>query len=258
MSILSKILTLFRGAATEAGQSIVDQNAVRILDQEIRDAQNESVRAKDELAKMMAQQKLASDRLQAKQDKKAEYESHIQGLLAKGDQNLAREVAAKVAQLESEVTSEQKDNTTLAASVDKMRDALRTADRRITGLQQQVDQVKVNESVLRSQSAIAARHSGQNAKLSTALDSLDRIKARQAEQSAQIEAADQLAASDGDGDLEARLAKAGMLPGSVSADDVLARFQTVSVTRQEPAQLAPPLANAPAAAVPSQAANKAS
>ena len=36
MSILSKILTLFRGAATEAGQSIVDQNAVRILDQEIR------------------------------------------------------------------------------------------------------------------------------------------------------------------------------------------------------------------------------
>lgn len=256
MSILSKILTLFRGAATEAGQSIVDQNAVRILDQEIRDAQNESVRAKDELARMMAQQKLSADKLQAKQDKKAEYERHIQGLLAKGDQNLAREVATKVAQLESEITSEQKDGTSLSASVDKMRDALRTADRRITGLQQQVDQVKVNESVLRAQSAIAARHSGQNAKMSTALDSLERIKTRQAEQTAQIEAADQLAASEGDGDLEARLAQAGMLPGSVNADDVLARFQTVTATRQEPAQLSPP-AGASTAATPSPAANKA-
>jgi phage shock protein A len=257
MSILSKILTLFRGAATEAGQSIVDQNAVRILDQEIRDAQNESVRAKDELARMMAQQKLAADRLQAKQDKKAEYENHIQGLLAKGDQNLAREVATKVAQLEGEIASEQKDGSTLVASIEKMRDALRTADRRITGLQQQVDQVKVNESVLRSQSAIAARHSGQNAKLRTALDSLDRIKTRQAEQTAQIAAADELAASEGDGDLEARLAKAGMLPGSTSADDVLARFQTVSVTRQEPAQLSAPASAAPASAVSSPAANKA-
>lgn len=257
MSILSKILTLFRGAATEAGQSIVDQNAVRILDQEIRDAQNESVRAKDELARMMAQQKLSADKLQAKQDKKAEYERHIQGLLAKGDQNLAREVATKVAQLEGEITSEQKDGANLSASVDKMRDALRTADRRIAGLQQQVDQVKVNESLLRAQSAIAARHSGQNAKMSTALDSLERIKTRQAEQTAQIEAADQLAASEGDGDLEARLAKAGMLPGAVNADDVLARYQTVSVTRQEPAQLSPP-AGASTAATPSPAANKAS
>jgi len=250
MSILSKILTLFRGAATEAGQSIVDQNAVRILDQEIRDAQNESVRAKDELARIMAQSKIAADKLAAKQAKKSEYESHIQRLLAAGDQNLARDVATKVAQLESEIGEEQKTSSMLAASIDKMQGTIKTADRRISGLQQQVDQVKVNESVLRSQAAISARHSGQNAMLGTALDSLERIKTRQAEQSAQIEAADQLAKSEGDGDLEARLAKAGMLPGgSVSADDVLARYQTVKVTQNAPAQLAAPAGgNAPAAA----------
>src|SRR5258708_2873738 len=220
MSILEKILTLFRGAATEAGQSIVDKNAVRILDQEIRDAQNDSVRAKDELAHMMAQQKLSTDKLAAKQDKKAEYEGHIQRLLGSGDQNLARDVATKVGELESKTGDEQKTTTTLAASIEKMHAAIKTADRRIGGLQQQVDQVKVNESVLRSQAAISARHSGQNAKLSTALDSLDRIKTRQLEQSAQIDAAEQLAKSEGDGDLEARLSKAGLLTGgSVSADD---------------------------------------
>jgi len=137
MSILEKILTLFRGAATEAGQSIVDKNAVRILDQEIRDAQNESVRAKDELARLMAQQKLAGDKLQAKQDKKAEYEGHIARLLAANDQNLAREVAAKVAQLESELAGEHKDYDNLAAAVEKMHAAIKAADRRITGLRRE-------------------------------------------------------------------------------------------------------------------------
>src|SRR5438445_4460138 len=250
MSILEKILTLFRGTATESGKSIVDKNAVRILDQEIRDAKNESVRAKDELARLMAQQKIAADKLAAKDAKKAEYEGHIQRLLASGDQNLARDVATKVAQLESEVGEEQKSSTSLAAAIEKMHGAIKTADRRIAGLQQQVDQVKVNESVLRSQAAISARYSGQNAKLSTALDSLDRIKTRQVEQSARIDAAEQLAKSEGDGDLEARLSKAGLLTGgSVSADDVLARYQTVKVTQNAPAQLAAPdTSAAPAAA----------
>jgi len=60
-----------------------------------------------------------------------------------------------------------------------------------------------------------------------------------------------LAKSDGDGDLEARLAKAGLIGGSVSADDVLARYQKVTATVEPPAQLGAPAAN-PALAVPAE------
>ena len=251
MSILEKILTLFRGAATEAGQSIVDKNATRILDQEIRDAQSSSVRAKEELTRMMAQQKLAADKLDAKRAKKAEYESHIGRLLAQSNQDLAHEVAEKVAALESEITGDETTLATLEGTVAKLHGSIKSADKRIESLQQQVDQVKANESVLRAQAAIAARHSGQNAKLRTALDSLDRVKAQQAERGAQIEAADALAKSEGDGDLEARLAQAGLVAGSVSADDVLARYQKVTATVEPPAQLGAPAAS-PALAVPAE------
>lgn len=237
MSILAKILTLFRGVATEAGQTVVDKNATRILDQEIRDAQTASVHAKEDLTKMMAQQKLAADRLEAKRAKKAEYENHIGRLLGQGDQALARDVAGKVAQLEGEIASEEKSQGGVVTAVQKLHASIKTADRRIESLQQQVDQVKANESVLRAQSAISARHSGQNAKLRTALDSLDRVKTRQLEQSAQIEAAETLALSDGDGDLEQRLAAAGVVPGQVSADAVLARYQTTTVTQVPREQL---------------------
>jgi phage shock protein A len=244
MSILAKILTLFRGTATEAGQAIVDRNATRILDQEIRDAQTDSLRAKEDLTKMMAQQKLAADKLDAKRAKKAEYESHIGRLLGQGDQTLARDVAGKVAQLEGEIAAEEKSQGSVVAAVQKLHASIKTADRRIESLQQQVDQVKANESVLRAQSAISARGSGQNAKLRTALDSLDRVKTRQAEQAAQIEAADTLALSDGDGDLEQRLAAAGVVSGQVSADAVLARFQTTTVTQVPREQLDAPKAAA--------------
>ncbi|MEO6688151.1 MAG: PspA/IM30 family protein [Dokdonella sp.] len=242
MSILAKILTLFRGAANEAGQAVIDKNATRILDQEIRDAQNDSLRAKEDLTKMMAQQKLASDKLDAKRAKKAEYESHIGRLLGQGDQALARDVAGKVAQLESDVAVEEKSLSTNIAAVDKLHASIKTADRRIESLQQQVDQVKANESVLRAQASIAATSSGQNTKLRTALDSLERVKTRQLEQGAQIEAANALAASEGDAGLEARLAAAGVVSGQVNADMVLARYQKTEVVQHPRDQLDAPKA----------------
>src|SRR5690349_16991705 len=120
MSILEKILTLFRGAATEAGEAIVDKNATRILDQEIRDAQSASVRAKEELTRMMAQQKLASDKLDAKRAKKAEYEGHIGRLLEQNNPDLAHEVATKVAALESEIADDEASLAALEGTVAKL------------------------------------------------------------------------------------------------------------------------------------------
>lgn len=40
MNVLSKIFTAIRGGAREAGEAIVDANAVRIFEQEIADSKN--------------------------------------------------------------------------------------------------------------------------------------------------------------------------------------------------------------------------
>ena len=48
-SIWSKLFTALRGGASEVGESIVDQQALRILDQEIRDADSALANAKREL-----------------------------------------------------------------------------------------------------------------------------------------------------------------------------------------------------------------
>ena len=61
MSLWSKIFTLFRGTATAVGQAVVDANAIRILDQEIRDASAALVRSREDLTKIMAQRRLVGD-----------------------------------------------------------------------------------------------------------------------------------------------------------------------------------------------------
>ncbi|EFQ61144.1 phage shock protein A, PspA [Pseudomonas fluorescens WH6] len=62
-SIWSKLFTALRGGASEVGESIVDQQALRILDQEIRDADTALANAKRELVSIMAKHKLAADRV---------------------------------------------------------------------------------------------------------------------------------------------------------------------------------------------------
>ena len=53
-SIWSKLFTALRGGANEVGEAIADQQALRILDQEIRDADSALSNARRELVTIMA------------------------------------------------------------------------------------------------------------------------------------------------------------------------------------------------------------
>jgi len=63
MGIFSKLVTALRGGATEVGESIVDSQAMRILDQEIRDADVELIRSKDALVDLMAKKKVIEQKV---------------------------------------------------------------------------------------------------------------------------------------------------------------------------------------------------
>jgi phage shock protein A len=227
MAIWTKIITLFRGAAHEAGTAVVDANAMRILDQEVRDAQNALLRSREDLAKIMAQRKIANDKLNDKKNKQNEYSNYIREALARDNRGLAQEVATKLAQVEADIATEGKIIAEFDSSISKLQTSSRQAETVITRLKQQIDTVKATESVQRAQAALHAQHVGTGAKLGTALDSLERIKQRQVERAAQLEVADEMAKHTGeDGDLQRRLAQAGIVPGESSAESILARFET--------------------------------
>ncbi|MEO4049069.1 PspA/IM30 family protein [Pseudomonas sp. CAU 1711] len=226
MNVWSKLLTALRGGANEMGEAIVDSQALRILDQEIRDADLELRKSKEALAEIMAKQKLAAERAGKSAVKVAEYEQYALKALEAGNEELAKEVAVKIANLEVEQAGEREQAESYAASVAQLRKAVSQAEANIKRLKQQVDTVKATESVQKAQMAVAQRYGGSQAKLHTAVESLERIKQQQAERAAKMEAAAELAeAANIDESLEAKLRAAGIKADSAGADSVLARLK---------------------------------
>jgi len=55
MNIFKKLITAVRGGASEVGEAIVDTQAIRILEQELRDSKSALDQAKINLTAIMAE-----------------------------------------------------------------------------------------------------------------------------------------------------------------------------------------------------------
>ena len=102
MSVFSKILTALRGSAREIGESVVDNNATRIYEQEIYESKVALTKAKQDLTLVMAQEKAAQREVERLSKEISRFEEHALAALDKDEQQLPAEVAGKIAELESE------------------------------------------------------------------------------------------------------------------------------------------------------------
>ena len=225
MSIWAKVATAIRGGVSEAGEAIVDNQVLRILDQEIRDADNELGKSKEALTGIIAKRKLADKKVESLKSSLTEYEGYAMQALDKGDEELANEIAGKIAGLETELMAEEGVAKSFAGSESQLRKAVTHTTANLKRLKQQVDTVKATETVQKAQAAVAARHSGTGSSMRSALDSLERLKNKQAERAAKFEAASELAESTEEVSLDDKLKAAGIVGGGASGGDVLARLK---------------------------------
>jgi len=224
MSVWKKLVTAIKGGANEAAEAVADGQALRILDQEIREAKDELRRSDESLTKIMAKRKLAEQKTASLKDSVSEYESHARSASEKGDSQLALDCAQKVVDLRSQMDAEQQYVDQFGQSEKSLRQNISQAKSNLRRMEQQVDMVRATESVQKAQSAVSSRHMGANSKMKTAAESLSRIQERQKEKQAELEAASELAASESGDDLNARLKGAGITGSNATADDELARI----------------------------------
>jgi phage shock protein A len=240
MTLWRKLFTLGRAGAHEAAAGVVDANALRILDQEIRDADTAQGKARDDLAGLVARRRILETEVRSFRDQISKYEGSARAAVAKGDMDLARQVAQRIADLESDIHLKAPQIEEMRAAEEKIHQAVAATDRRIETLRREVEVVKVNESVQRAQAAVAARGAGAGNSLGSAADSLARIKERQAIRGEQIRAAGEIEDRRTGADLDEKLRLAGILPGQSSADDVLARLsgpRTEALSAPTPLQI---------------------
>ncbi|WP_371376934.1 PspA/IM30 family protein [Thalassotalea aquiviva] len=225
MSIFKKIMTAIRGGATEIGEGIVDANATRIFEQEIRDAENHLTKAKRDLTSVMAQQMAASREVDRLKREISEHEGYAGQALEQGNEALALQVAEKIAALESELGTQQQTLESFATNAERLKELVKKSERQVGEYKRQLSMVKTTASVQKATSAITDNFASSNSKLLNAKDSLERIKAKQQKFDDQLKAAEVLESEDTDNSLQAQLKAAGIGQQDQSANSVLERIK---------------------------------
>jgi len=224
MDVLSKIVTALKGGINEAGEALINSQDLRILDQEIREAREALNQSKNALAEIIARQKLSEEKVSKLAAAIEENEGYALKALEKNDESLAGDLASRIAELENDLAVEKDASVGFTQSADRMRHAVNKAQSELQYMKSQVDTIKATENVQRAEAAVSERHSGTQSKLRTAMESLERIKERQAMTGARIDAAAGLATDSDKASLDKRLIDAGIKETN-SADDVLARIK---------------------------------
>lgn len=223
MSVWKKLITAVKGGATEAAEAVADSQAIRILEQEIREAKEELRKSDHARTQILAKCKLAQQKVDSLQQSISEYETHARNAVDT-DRELALDCAKKVTELKGQQSTEQDYLTQFQQSEKQLAANINTAKGNLRRLEQQVDMVKATESVQKAQVSVSSRHMGANSKMKTATESLDRIMQKQTVRAAELQAAEELASDDAGDDLEKRLAQAGIKGSDTSADDELSRI----------------------------------
>lgn len=224
MSIWGKLFTALRGGVNEAAETVADSQAMRILDQELRDADNSLRKARGDLAGMMATAKRIEKRIEENRAKEDRDIASARAAMDAGREDLARGLAERVATVRAELTRDEADLANMQQQQQVMLRTVKETEQRIAAMKREVEAVKATDSLQRAQKAIASSHAGVNSKLGNAVDSLGRIRDKQAQLAARLEAGEEMAAIESGADLDRQLLEAGIGGRITQADDILAEI----------------------------------
>jgi len=219
------VFTLFRGSVAAVEEELEDRSALLILDQQMRDAAAAVERSKRSLALAIAGDQQEGRRLDATNARIADLEVRATAALDGGREDLAREAAQAIANLEADRDAAMTARTLFASEITRMKAQVANAEARITELDRGRRIARAAETVraLRRGGIEAARP--YESTLPEAENTLKRLRARQIEAQAASDALIELDAATGPLATAGKLAEQGFGPRLKStADDVLARL----------------------------------
>ncbi len=226
MSIFRKIMTAIKGGAREVGETIVDANAIRILEQEIIDAEQNMQKAKKDLTEVMAKQMQEGREVKRLKNEVTKHESYASQALDKGDEALALEVAQKISSLELELKEHEQAYKTFESHASRLKELVRKSEAIIRDHRRQLTMVKTTESVQKATASITDNFAETSSRVNSAQESLKRIKQRQQDFDDKLKAAEDLQSEITGEPLDIKLKEAGITAnGEQSGQDILARIK---------------------------------
>jgi phage shock protein A len=219
-------VTLMRGRAFQAEERVKDQNALALLDQQMRDAAGAVDRAKRALAVAIAKDKQEEQRLVATRRQMKELEQRAVAALQGRREDLAQKAAEAIAALEKDAGAAQKARDYFGAEIAKLERHVSRQAARLTDLER-------GRRVAGAAQAMRVARAGRvepapcfEGTLSEAETTLERLRAQQTETEAMEAALDAMDTAHAGGALAETMAAQGFGPPTAPcAADVFARMK---------------------------------
>ena len=226
MGVLKDLMQAVRGGANEVGEAIVDANAIRILEQEIRDAESAIASAKQSLTRMKSSEIGLKRDLSTLGADIADYEQKAIAALDAGEEALATEVAERIAELEGERDDKAGEQAALNEEVNKIHAMIKARERTIQKNKRELDKVRTVQELQRATESVSRNFAATGSKGHRVSQALDRVKAKQQNWQDRMEAGDWMESQEGVDDIDAKLKAKGIgASGASAGSDVLARLK---------------------------------
>ena len=220
--MLKAMFTLIKGSAHDADEAFKDTHALKLLQQQSRDATSAVQNAKRALAIAMASGRTEQQQTQKLRAKLAELESRAIAALEKGEKALAAEAAEAIANHENDLGARENAERAYEAEITRLRQNLQTAEARLRDLERGR---RLAETRDRTQRISGHSKLTPMSKLAEAESTLKRVEKKQSLTDQTQAALDELTQPSNLEATNEKLQQAGLGPSlKIKSADVLARL----------------------------------
>lgn len=178
--MLKMLNMLWRARAAEAEEALFDANAIRLLQQSLREATAAFEVAKHELARVMSQETSEARHAVELARRIAELETEAREVLATGDDEARAEMlAGRIAVLEDERTAHLETSATCGREARSIRTQVDKAARRIAEVKRGLTKASALDALQRTRGRLDGRGPGGLSAIREAETTLARIRERQ-------------------------------------------------------------------------------
>lgn len=219
MGILSRMRTIFKSEVNSALDSVEDTE--KMLNQTVMDMQEQLVKAKQQVAIAIADEKRLERQCTENQQQAEQWMDKAKLAVQKSNDELAKAALERKVEYENLATEYKKQWEAQKAAVEKLKDSLRVLERKVDEARRQKDLLVARNKRAQAQKQIHQTMAGM-ATNQGVFNTFDRMKRKVDDQEARAQAAEEMAEETGDAKLEKQFAELG----KSSIDDELAKLKS--------------------------------
>jgi len=228
--MFKSFIALFRGHTHEAAQSVVDQNAMIILRQQIRDCAEAVSKARKSIAIAISQNEREIEQHDKIVSRIADLEKRTVSALEQGKDELAREAAETIAILEAEKDASLEAQTTFKGEIERLNKIVRVSEARLRDLQRGQ---RIADATDKTQRLRQTSEGSSLSALQDAENTLERLRSRQKQMDATANAMEEMVFNSDPSSMSEKLANAGCgTPMKSSADAILERLSAKTKSKK--------------------------